>query len=196
MSNDPLMRRGRCQARHMSPHPSLLRCMALAALLSCLVACSTGAQVSQALSPTRRALAELDEFGALLINAGLPVGALPVGPELSVVEARRLLLTLQWLQPTYLTYAPRYVAQLLLQEVEKAGRSMARAELGRRLQEFQSLLLLRPDGFLAAALTGEPEQCVGPVEVQGGALRAGELEVGHFYRRDAEGELRPVDVPR
>jgi hypothetical protein len=84
---------------------------------------------------------------------------------------------------------------MLLRDVEARREPLSRFELGRRIQEFAMLRTLRPDGYLAAALTGRPEQCVGPVEVQDGALRAGAFELGSFYRRDDKDEWQRVEVP-
>ncbi len=53
--------------------------------------------------------------------------------------------------------------------------------------------MLRPDGFLASALSGAVVQCVGPVQVQAGALRAGDYEVGVFYLPGNEGYRRAED---
>ncbi|MGZ3457221.1 MAG: hypothetical protein ACXU86_01825 [Archangium sp.] len=93
-------------------------------------------------------------------------------------------------------YAPRRVADTVLREVEEGQKPMRREVLNQQLQRFQTLLVLRPDGFLVAALTGRVQQCVGPVEPRDGALRAGPYEVGVWYRRGEDGApQRVVEIP-
>ena len=166
--------------------------MLLVLLSSSSLACA-GAPQRQALASTRQALAELDEFGALLLQAGLPAEVIPTERELMVEEAKQLRLRFLMLEPTFLTYGPRLVATLLLGDVEARGLAVSRYELSRRVQDFNSLQVLRPDGYLAMALTGKASQCVGPVEVQDGALRAGSFEVGRFYTRDDRGSWLAVE---
>jgi serine/threonine protein kinase len=133
-------------------------------------ACASPPRI-EALQPTRTAVATLDDWGALLLQAGLPPHALPTGECLSLEQVRdlRLLLSL----PTGLEhYAPRRVADTLLREAEERQRPMRREVLNQGLQRFQSLFTLRPDGLLSDALTGRPRQWVGLVEPRDGALRA------------------------
>ena len=58
---------------------------------------------------------------------------------------------------------------------------MPREVLLQRVERFQGLAVLRPDGYLAWALTGETQQRVAPVEWKDGAFRAHAFEVGRFY---------------
>ena len=76
---------------------------------------------------------------------------------------------------------------MLLREVIAGGAPVMRSALDARLLRYQHLRVMGPDGFLSAALTGTPAQCVGPVEVRDGALRAGEFQVGGFYSPDGNG---------
>jgi hypothetical protein len=129
------------------------------------VACASPPPPS-ALAATRDALAGLDDFGALLLEAGLPVEAIPQGRSVSPVQAERL-----WRYFTILPYlpqhyAPRFVADELLRYVKQHRQEVSRWNLSRMVQEYRNLFLLRQDGHLAAALTGEPARCVGPVEVR------------------------------
>ncbi|WP_257457338.1 hypothetical protein [Archangium lipolyticum] len=65
-----------------------------------------------------------------------------------------------------------------------------------RLAELvKTLFVLRRDGYLAEALSGRPVQCVGPVEVRDGGLRAGTFEVDNFYRRDGNQRWQRVEMP-
>jgi hypothetical protein len=129
----------------------------------------------------------------LLLEAGLPVDMLSFEPEVSVETARRLQLAFVLSPPLARTYAPRLVAETLLREVVEGGTKVSREQLGQRLTRYHSLKVLRPDGYLAAALTGRPEQCVGPVEVRDGVLRAREFEVGSFYAPQEGGSWRRVE---
>jgi hypothetical protein len=61
----------------------------LALLLLCPLACASNTQ-PQVFATTRDALADLDEFGDLLLKAGLPIEALPKGRDLSPEQARQL----------------------------------------------------------------------------------------------------------
>lgn len=149
----------------------------------------------EALQPTRTALAELDDWGALLLEAGVPTTDLPTGDTLSLDEVQRMRLVLS-LPTSVEHYAPRMVADTVLREVEEERKPVPREVLNLHLQRFQALFVLRPDGFLAAALTGKAQQCVGPVEPRDGALRAGPYEVGVWYRRGENGvPQRVLEIP-
>ncbi len=140
-----------------------------------------------ALAATRDALAGLDEFGALLLGAGLPVEAIPQGRSVSPVQAERLRRYFALLPYLPQHYAPRIVADELLRYVEQHRQEVSRWDLSRMVQEYRNLFLLRQDGFLAAALTGEPARWVGPVEVRDHGAGVAEFEIGVFYTR-ADGE--------
>lgn len=56
-----------------------------------------------------------------------------------------------------------------------------RAVLLQFLERFRGLAVLRPNGYLAWALTGQTQQRVAPVEWRDGAFRAHAFEVGRFY---------------
>ncbi|WPB76318.1 hypothetical protein KYC5002_45955 [Archangium violaceum] len=168
--------------------------MGVCLVLLCPLACASKSQ-PQALSATRDRLAELDEFGALLVKAGLATEFLPTGVELSPEQAQQLRLHFDLNPPTSTAYAPWLVADVLLLDVTLKKQPVSRAELGHRIQEFQPLFVLRRDGYLAEALSGRPNQCVGPVEVRDGGLRAGAFEVGNFYRLDDANQWQHVQVP-
>lgn len=168
----------------------------LSVVLLCPLACASNSP-PQAYASTRDALADLDEFGALLMRAGLPPELLPSGRELSPEQAQQLRLQLH-LYPLYpprpVEHGPWTVADVLLLDVTLKSSPVSRAELGRRIQEFAPLLVLRPDGYLAEALTGKAERCVGPVEVKDNTYRAGVYELGAFYKPDENNEPQPVSV--
>ncbi len=177
-----------------SAHAPLSLFVVLVVLASCPVACASHPP-PDALAATRDALAGLDDFGALLLGAGLPVEAIPQGRSVSPVQAERLRRHFALLPYLPQHYAPRVVADELLRYVEQHGQEISRWDLSRMVQEYRSLFLLRQDGFLAAALTGEPARWIGPVEVRDHGAGAGEFEIGVFYTH-ADGESwRPVDRP-
>ncbi|MFE8602839.1 hypothetical protein [Archangium violaceum] len=182
----------RVASRSVSPPLSLLVLLPL--LASCPVACASHSS-PEALAATRDTLAGLDEFGALLLGAGLPVEAIPQGRSVSPVQAERLRRYFAILPYLPQHYAPRIVADELLRYVQQHGQGLSRWDLSRMVQEYRNLFLLRQDGYLAAALTGEPAQCVGPVEVRDDGAGAGAFEMGEFYTR-ADGESwRRADRP-
>jgi hypothetical protein len=158
----------------------------LAALLLCPVACASSPR-PEVFRAMREALAQLDDFGALLLEAGLPADKLPTGPELTPEEATRLRVSFGLYPSTSRTFGPRLVADALLREAVAGGAPVMRSALGARLLSYQHLRVMGPDGFLSAALTGTPALCVGPVEVRNGALLAGDFEVGGFYSPDGNG---------
>jgi hypothetical protein len=168
----------------------------LSVVLLCPLACASNSP-PQAYASTREALADLDEFGALLMRAGLPPEFLPSGRELSPDQAQQLRLQLH-LYPLYppkpVEHGPWTVADVLLLDVTLKSSPVSRAELGRRIQEFAPLLVLRPDGYLAEALTGKAERCVGPVEVRDNTYRSGTYELGTFYKLDENNQPQPVSV--
>jgi len=170
--------------------------MPLFLLLVCPLACASN-NPPQAYASTREVLADLDEFGALLMRAGLPPDLLPSGRELSPEQAKILRLHLH-LYPLYppkpAEHGPWTVADVLLLDVALKSTSISRADLGRRIQEFQGLLVLRPDGYLAEVLTGRAERCVGPVEVRDDAYRAGVYKLGSFYKPDEHNEPQPIQI--
>lgn len=156
--------------------------LALALLGFCPLACASPPR-PLALASTRDALAELDEFGALLLGAGLPVEAIPQGRDVSPTQAKRLRLHLGLVASLPQHYTPRFVADELLRFIEKHGQPVSRWDLGLKVQEYRSLFMLRPDGYLAPALTGQPTLCVGPVEIRDDRAGAGQFEMGVFYTR-------------
>jgi hypothetical protein len=97
-------------------------------------------------------------------------------------------------------FAQRRMAAHLLLEVATGPGPVSREELHARMDRFHRLLVLRPDGYLVLAVTGEAKQRAGEVRLdEEGTLRAGRFEVGPFYAVEG-GQLWPVDagleVPR
>jgi hypothetical protein len=69
----------------------------------------------------------------------------------------------------------------LLREVLEGGERVEYADLQWRAQRFWLLVMVRPDGYLVAALTGTPIQRMGQLQVKDGEWKVGSLVVGDFY---------------
>ncbi len=128
-------------------------------------------------------LRQLDAFEAVLVLAGLdnpealPPPEAPLAPEDAAALYDELLD-----KPVPLAkFGPRLVASYLLREAMEGDEELPRAVLLRRVQRFRGLAVLRPDGYLAWAITGQTQQHVAEVEWKDGAFRAHDFEVGHFY---------------
>ncbi len=136
----------------------------------------------------------LDYFQGFLAHVGVPAEALPVdGRTLSPEQALGLLPHLLSTEVRLGDFAQRRMAAHLLLEVATGARPVTREELHARMDRFHRLVVLRPDGYLALAVTGEAKQKAGEVRVgEDGALRAGRFEVGPFYAIE-DGRLWPVD---
>ncbi|WP_257449320.1 restriction endonuclease fold toxin 5 domain-containing protein [Archangium lipolyticum] len=143
----------------------------------------------------------VDYFQGFLAHVGVPADALPEdGRTLSPEQALQLLPHLLSTPVTLGNFAQRRMAAWLLLEVATGERPVSRQELHARMDRFHRLLVLRPDGYLVLAVTGEARQKVGEVTVaQDGTLRAGRYELGPFYAIE-DRRLWPVDaaleVPR
>jgi hypothetical protein len=116
----------------------------------------------------------------------------PAGGALYMEQARQLLALLAKTRVTQKSFAPRRVLYALLGEVLEGGERVEYAELRRRTRRFWPLVLVRPDGYLVAALTGEPLQRLGQVTLEKGEWRVGRLVVGDFYFSRG-GVLYPVN---
>jgi hypothetical protein len=81
---------------------------------------------------------------------------------------------------TLANFPPRMAASHLLREVLERG-ELSRAELLRRVERFNRVAVLRPDGYLAWVVDGKTQQKVAPVEWRDGAFRAHGFELGRFY---------------
>jgi hypothetical protein len=70
-------------------------------------------------------------------------------------------------------------------DVIMSGADTNLSAVAQRLNSFGRIIILRPDGYIAHALTGEAIQRAGRVEFIDGALRAGGLSTGTFYYSDS-----------
>ncbi|WP_223635785.1 restriction endonuclease fold toxin 5 domain-containing protein [Corallococcus sp. EGB] len=136
-----------------------------------------------------------DTWEQLLTNAGLETrDERPVGASLTPTQAARLLDALLSKPVTLSTIPPRMAAGFILREVME-GSEVTRQELLRRVERFSRarIAVLRPDGYLAWALTGRTQQKVATVEWKDGAFRAHGFELGRFYSGKG-GVFRAVDA--
>ncbi|NPC68217.1 hypothetical protein HPP05_00450 [Corallococcus exiguus] len=136
-----------------------------------------------------------DAWEQLLTNAGLEArDERTLGGTLTPTQAARLLGVLLGKPVTLSTFPPRMAAGFILREVMEGG-EVARKELLRRVDRFsrEQVAVLRPDGYLAWALTGRTQQKVATVEWKDGAFRAHGFELGRFYSGKG-GVFRTVDT--
>ncbi|WP_331117881.1 Tox-REase-5 domain-containing protein [Archangium sp.] len=105
----------------------------------------------------------------------------PAGAALYLGQARELLGRLAKARVTAKSFAPHRVLYWLLREVLEGGERVEYADLKWRAERFWLLVLVRPDGYLVASLTGTPLQRMGPLELVEGEWRVGSLRVGDFY---------------
>ncbi|RKH52607.1 hypothetical protein D7V93_27830 [Corallococcus llansteffanensis] len=138
---------------------------------------------------------QADAWEKLLTDAGLEArDERPLGGVLTPTQAARLLGVLLGKPVTLSNFPPRMAAGFLLREVLEGG-EVSREELLRRVERFsrEQVAVLRPDGYLAWALTGRTQQKVASVEWQDGAFRAHGFELGRFYSGKG-GVFRTVDA--
>jgi hypothetical protein len=126
---------------------------------------------------------ETDDFQFLQQSAGLREDSRhPEGKALETRDARALWEALAGTRTTLQNFAPRRSLFFLLRQVLSESQDVPYAELLERLRLFHRLVVMRPDGYLAIAVTGEPLQRMGRVELREGKLMAGRFEVGAFYK--------------
>jgi hypothetical protein len=140
-------------------------------------------------------LEKVDAFEQVLIYAGLdnfydlPSREAPLTPE----DAAALYDMLLEQRVTLAGFGPRLVAAYVLRELMEGEEEVARAELLQRVERFKFLAVLRPDGYLAWALSGRTQQRVAPVQWKDGAFRSHAFEVGRFYSARNGMAFFPVD---
>jgi restriction endonuclease fold toxin 5 of polymorphic toxin system len=133
-----------------------------------------------------------DLFQVVQEASGLPEEARhPAGAALYTEQARELLGRLAKTRATRGSFAPRRLLFWLLREVLAGGERVEYADLKWRAERFGFLVMVRPDGYLASALTGTPLQRMGALELVGGEWKVGLLRVGDCYFSHG-GVLYPV----
>jgi hypothetical protein len=126
--------------------------------------------------------AAVAQLQALFTRAGLPASQqqLPAAM-MTVADATRILNLLLRAQPSVVGVGPRMVAARIVQEVVIGGADTSMTVVAQRLASFGPIIILRPDGYIAHAVSGEAIQRAGRTEFVNGALRAGGLTAGTFY---------------
>ncbi|WNG45711.1 hypothetical protein F0U60_17560 [Archangium minus] len=170
------------------------RAWGLVASLLLLAGCTTGLSSARPLEGSggpapmplhsvQGRLVETDGFETLLLRAGLEdSGQLPSrAADFTPEDAAELYEVLLARPVTLAGFGPRLVASSLLRELMEGEAELSRQALLSRVERFNGLAVLRPDGYVAWALSGRTQQRVGPVALKEGALRAGPFEVGAFY---------------
>jgi hypothetical protein len=134
-----------------------------------------------------------DDFQQVQQSAQLEEGEChAVGKALEPGGAQKLWQGLARTRTTLQNFAPRRTLAFVLSPVLFQKEEVPYEELLRRLEPFTFLVVMRPDGYLASAMTGKPLQRMGRLEVRDGRLMAGVFEVGGFYR-DKGGVFYQVD---
>lgn len=144
--------------------------------------CASGARATEA-----------DEFQQLLRHGELPSSfQLGSGEPLTEEKARLLWGTLLSSPVTPGSFAPRVVLARMAREVLSAGAPVSYSQLLLSTARFRPLVVMRPDGYCAAALTGRPLARMGTLSLRDGELYVLGLRVGAFYFNDG-GNFFPVD---
>jgi hypothetical protein len=155
-------------------NPRSLATRAVLLLGMALVGCATGTAVGKH--------ASADAFLGLQHASGLEEDDWhPPGEALEPEDSRTLWAALTRAKPTLSRFAPRRTLHAFLLPLLPQREALPYAECLQRLRPFRSLAVMRPDGYLAAALSGRALQRMGTVELRDGRLMAGAFEVGAFY---------------
>ncbi|MFE8604208.1 Tox-REase-5 domain-containing protein [Archangium violaceum] len=137
--------------------------------------------------------AELDEFQQLLRHSGLPQSVhLAPGQSLTPEKAQALWRGLVDSPATLRTFAPRTTLVRLFREASASNHPLPYTELLARTARFRRLVVARPDGYCAVALTGTPISWLGQPTLQQGELYVQRMRVGAFHF-DGGGVYFPVD---
>lgn len=126
--------------------------------------------------------AEPDDFQVLLRHSGLPQSVhLNPGQSLTPEKAQALWRGLVDGPANLRTFAPRTTLARLLREASASGHALPYPELLARTGRFRPLVVARPDGYCAAALTGRPLAWLGQPTLQQGELYVQRMRVGAIY---------------
>jgi hypothetical protein len=122
------------------------------------------------------------DFHVLLQHTGLPRELHPApGQALTSEKAQALWRGLLQSPATLSTFAPRTTLAWLLRETLSSGQSLSASELHTRTARFHRLVVVRPDGYAATALTGRPLAHLGCPTLFQGELYAQGLRAGAFH---------------
>ena len=140
--------------------------------------------------------AEVDAVQTLLRNTGLPAGlSLSRGEALTQEKARALWQGLVTSPVTPRSFAPRTVLAALLRQALASPSPLAYSELRDRAEHYGPLIVVRPDGYALAALTGHPIASLGHAVLREGELYVQGMRVGGFYYDDPKEPKRIILCP-
>ena len=123
-----------------------------------------------------------DAFQQLQESAGLEdEDKHEAGEELERKEVRTLRDALVRTKTTLKNFAPRRSLFFLLGQAMAQQQEVPYEQMLERVHALRFLVVMRPDGYLARALDGEPLQRMGRLRVHEGRWMAGRFEVGAFY---------------
>ncbi|OJT25585.1 hypothetical protein BO221_06850 [Archangium sp. Cb G35] len=126
--------------------------------------------------------AEVDDFQVLLRHSGLPQSVhLAPGQALTPEKAQALWRGLVDSPADLRTFAPRTTLARLFREASANKHPLPYAELLARTARFRPLVVARPDGYCAVALTGTPISWLGQPSLQQGQLYVQHMRVGAFH---------------
>ncbi|WPB76966.1 Tox-REase-5 domain-containing protein [Archangium violaceum] len=126
--------------------------------------------------------AEADDFQVLLRHSGLPQSVhLAPGQSLTPEKAQALWRGLVDSPATLRTFAPRTTLVRLFREASASNHPLPYSELLARTARFRPLVVARPDGYCAVALTGTPISWLGQPSLQQGELYVQRMRVGAFH---------------
>jgi hypothetical protein len=126
--------------------------------------------------------ADLDDFQVVLQHVDLPTPLhLPPGQPLTQDKAQALWQGLLLSPASLRSFAPRTTLARLLREALASGQSLSSAELRSRSTRFRRLVVARPDGYVATALTGMPLAHLGRPTLYQGELYTQRLRIGAFH---------------
>jgi hypothetical protein len=107
-------------------------------------------------------------------------------------EARQHVSALLSANTSLAAFGPKAVAISVLSRIA-ASEEVNGRDLRALVDAHRGLCVVRPDGYIARALSGEAIERAGELRVEGDGLRAGTLEVGAFYRLE-QGIVYAVDA--
>jgi hypothetical protein len=137
--------------------------------------------------------AEANDFQVLLQHADLPVSLhLTPGQPLTQEKAQALWQGLLHTPASLRSFAPRTTLARLLREALASGQPLSSSELRSRTARFRRLVVARPDGYVATALTGTPLANLGRPTLHQGELYTQRLRIGAFHF-DNSGVFYAVD---
>jgi len=106
--------------------------------------------------------------------------------DLSPASARQLAMQVVATPSDLAVFGPRRCLLHLLNEIGAGSATVARAAIDSLSNRYARLVVARPDGYLAHALSGDAIQRAGSSvdATADGAMRAGPYEIGRFYYSD------------